>query len=50
MMLVACGPALEPAESIGDIQKTAKTLAQTSIAFTKAAIPTDIPSQPKRQH
>lgn len=41
--LAACGPAPEPTPSIVEIQDTAVALAQTSIAITKAALPTETP-------
>ena len=43
MLLVACGPASEPTPSIGEIQETAVAMALTSVAITKAAMPTITP-------
>ena len=39
----ACGPAPEPTPGILDIQDTAVALAHTSVAMTKAAVPTATP-------
>ena len=41
--LVSCGPAPEPTPSILEIQDTAIALALTSVAITKAAMPTVTP-------
>lgn len=43
ILLAACGPASEPTPSIVEIQDTAVALALTSIAITKAALPTETP-------
>ena len=42
-LFAACGPAPEPTPSIIDIQDTAVALALTSVAITKAAMPTETP-------
>ena len=43
LLVSACGPAPEPTPSILEIQDTAVALALTSVAITKAALPTETP-------
>jgi len=43
IVLSSCGAASEPTPSLVEIQGTAIALAETSVAFTKAAVPTATP-------
>jgi hypothetical protein len=43
MLLAACGPTPEPTPSILEIQDTAVAMALTSVAMTKAVLPTNTP-------